>query len=225
MEYCWSIREQLPRERLRRLGPALLSDGELITAVLGSGSARGSAREIAERLLSRFQGSLRQLFSSHPAHLEQVPGMGRAKCSALLAGMELGRRMALRDEDGGLRVGSARQAWNIIREQIPSDNNETIIALYLDNRNHLLSLEDVGGRRQPAGSELDLRKLLRSLLNLNASGLILAHNHPSGETRPSPEDVEMSVRLAELLAGMGSELVDHLIVSPAGFTRIDWTRS
>jgi len=130
--------------------------------------------------------------------------------------------MLLRDEQHGRAVNSPREAHALVRERLPPGAHETIVALYLDNRNRVLLCDEVAGRRLPAGSELDLRILLKSCLMTNASGIILAHNHPSGDPTASEQDIEMSRQLARLLSGIGVELIDHLVVTATGYARINW---
>lgn len=222
MKTIWSINEQKPRERLFRLGPRELSDIELLTAIIGSGSANDPACAIAARLLDKVQGSLSTLYRTHPGELINTRGVGNARCAAILGGMELGRRMMLRSEEKGDCIISPNDAWAFIRERMPLDNCETILALHLDNRNHLLLCDEVSAKRRPAGCDLDMRRLVRSCLMVNSAGIILAHNHPSGECAPSEQDVMLSLHVEALLACIGVELIDHLVTGHDTFTRIEW---
>lgn len=215
-------KEQLPRERLLRLGPDQLSDRELLTILLAGGTPGRGADCIAGDILQAAQGALKRLLTAHPARLLQIRGLGQAKYCMLAAALELGRRLLLRSEEEGSVIRNSRQAWEAVREFIPADGREMIIALLLDNRNRVLGLSRVSGKRHPAGSDLDLRALLSAILLHNASGVILAHNHPSGEENPSSEDIRMTRDLAAMLSGMGTELIDHLIVTDTGYTRINW---
>jgi len=216
------IQEQQPRERLLRLGAAKLSDVELVTIVLGSGSSGIPAADTARRLLAQISGRLQEIHTCHPADLLTIPGFGKAKYCSLMAGMELGRRMILRPTKKRPVINNAKQACQIFREYLPTEGLETILALYLNNGNRILALEEVASHSNPSGCQLDLRKLLKSILNLNASSLILAHNHPSDRGRASDEDIRMSANLFSLLKSMGIELLDHLIILKENFTRIKW---
>lgn len=218
----WNVKEQQPRERLLRLGTDALSDQELLSIVLGSGSPGHSVGGVAGNLLRLVRGSLRRLFHSAPQTLQEVPGLGNARYCTLVAGMELGRRMASRTEKLEPSVNSAARAYQILREYVAHRQQETIVALFLDNRNRVLCFDEVAVRHQPAGSELDLRKLLKITLNRNAASLILAHNHPSGERKASSEDIAMSEDLARLLSSMGVELLDHLVITADGYERVPW---
>jgi len=218
----WPASEQQPRERLLRLGADRLSDRELLTIIIASGNAAMSAADIAEKILKYCRGQLRNLLKMHPSLPQDVKGFGKAKYCTLAAALELGRRVTLREENFGRNIQSAAQAWKQLREFIPADGCESILALLLDNRNRILSHMDISGRRHPSGTELDLRKLLSGVLHRNASGVILAHNHPSGLAKASREDVRMSRELAILLAGIGTELLDHIIITTEGYSQVEW---
>jgi len=222
MKENWPLNEQRPRERLFRLGPEQLSDTELLSAIIGSGTQTEPAAAIAHRLLRQVEGSLIRLYRLHPGELRQTHGIGDARATAILAGMELGRRMLVRNEKQGIVIAKPEDAYACLREHIPIAMQETIRALYLDNRNRILACEEVAGRQLPAGCELDLRKLLKTCLMHNASGIILAHNHPSEDAAPSRQDIEMSRELDRVLQGIGVELVDHLILTLHGFTQVRW---
>ena len=222
MDNTWVKNSQKPRERLLYKGTAHLSDHELLTILLSSGSSKLSCASIALALLEKADRNLKTLFLAPPDWVQEVAGIGLAKYCTINAGMELGRRMSLRPIEAAPSISNANQAYAILREHIAHCPQETIFALFLDNRNHILCHEEVSAKSFPSGSELDLRKLLKTALNRNAASIILAHNHPSGETSPSREDVAMSIDLSSLLASMGIELLDHLIITEQGFTRIEW---
>ena len=222
MNTVWSINEQRPRERLFRLGPGALPDLELLTAIIGSGTANDPACAIAARLLETVNGSLLGLFRTHPGELVNVPGIGSARCAAILGGMELGKRMLLRSEQKGNCIISPNDAWAVFRERMPLDSCESILALYLDNRSHVLLCDEVAAKRRPAGCDLDMRRLVRSSLMVNAAGVILAHNHPSGECTPSEQDVYLSLQVEAMLGCIGVELIDHLVTGQERFTRVEW---
>jgi DNA repair protein RadC len=222
MNRNWSSKEQRPRERLLRLGPTELSDSELLAILVGSGTRQEPADAIAHHLLRFVQGSLVRLYRLHPSDLMAQHGIGDARSAAILAGMELGRRMLLRNEEHGGVITKPHDAYTCLRERIPVALYETIIALYLDNRNHILACDEVAGRQLPAGCELDLRRLLKTCLAHNASGIILAHNHPSEDVAPSERDVEMSRELERILLSIGVELIDHLVLSRHGYAQVHW---
>ena len=222
MNTVWSINEQRPRERLFRLGPGALSDVELLTAIIGSGTANEPACAIAARLLETANGSLLGLFRTHPGELINTHGIGSARCASILGGMELGRRMMLRSEQKGTCIITPNDAWSFVRERMPLDICETIVALHLDNRSHVLVCDEVAGKKRPAGCDLDMRRLVRTCLMVNAAGVILAHNHPSGECTPSEQDILLSLQVEAILGNLGVELIDHLVLGHNTFSRVEW---
>jgi len=220
----WSLKQQSPRARLFRLGAEHLSDAELLSAIIGRVKQGEPSGVIAHRLLCQVEGSLTLLYNLHTEELRQARGIGDASAAAILAGMELGRRMLTRNEKQGQRIAKPEDAYDYLREYIPITNLEIIMAFYLDNKNRILACEEVAGRKLPSGCELDLRKLLKTCLAHNASGIILAHNHPSEDIAPSEQDVKMSQELDRTLKNIGVELVDHLVFAKCGFSQVSWHR-
>jgi len=214
--------DQKPRERLLRLKPDKLSDSELLTIVFGSGNREISAHEMAGKLLATKRNNLKSIFRDSLHNLSKIPGIGKAKYCTLIAGMELGRRMLLRAEKRIGVISNSKDAYLKIREFIPQDNCETILAIFLDNKNRIITFEDVSAKKHPAGSELDLRKFIKLALDNNASGIILAHNHPSGDKNPSQEDIRISQHIEEILQNIGLKLLDHIIITSDGYRQIDW---
>ncbi len=224
MDTIWTISEQKPRERLVRIGPSNLSDIELITSVIGSGNGSLAALEIAVKLYKTYNGSLKKIFSTHHKEFQKVRGIGYATYCSLISGMELGRRMILRNEDKGIQIKTSKHAYKIIREFIPANDMETIIGLYLDSRNRILAMDELSFRKSPSSSELNLRQLLKTLLNINASSMILAHNHPSNNSNPSRQDRIMSQKLDALLSSLDVKLLDHLIITSDGYKNVQWEK-
>jgi DNA repair protein RadC len=204
------------RKTTWRSGPAEFSDAELLAVLLTGGHREQSALRTAEALLE-FAGSLTALRHLGPHLLSGQPGVGQAKGARLLAALELGRRLSLADNlplaSFNMRSFDAVVAW--ARPRLGPLDHEEVWTLALDGINHLLHARCVarGGQH---GCALRARDVLRAALRDGASGLVLVHNHPSGDPQPSVEDVNMTVALAQACITVGLPLLDHVIVARKG---------
>jgi len=206
-----------PREKLFARGAESLSNGELLTLLLGGRARRKPAAVIAARLMRRY--GLRGLAALSADEWRSRAAVGAASAARLCAAFELGRRGA---DAGGrperTRVNGPRQAYKLVR-RIANAKKEHLIGLYLDAQNGLLSEETVSigslntTRTHP-------REILYPAIAHLALGFILVHNHPSGCLEPSPEDIEFTQVVRRAGELMGIELYDHLIVATAGYTSL-----
>ncbi len=203
------------RERVLRAGVGSLSDAELLTVLLATGVAGQPVGSVAEALLSAV-GGLERLARVGPHRLAQQRGIGPVKATRLLAGIELGRRVTLRSlSDDGLLLGSfeAVAAW--ARPRLAALDHEEVWLLCLDAKNTLRSARRIaqGGLH---GCALRPADVLRPALEDAASGIVLVHNHPSGDPTPSTADIEMTRLLVEACQVVGLYLLDHVIVARSG---------
>ena len=184
-ELCASER---PREKLLAEGPARLSDGELIAVLLHSGSRRYSAVELAQQLLNAADGRLSRLFNMEAARMLGISGIGEGKAATVLAAFELGRRFL--NEESSLDktpVVTARCVFEMMLPRLKGISHEECWILLLNDSCYLMKsvkLSSGGGR----ATVIDARQVLRIALDNCASGIIMVHNHPSGNPRPSEAD-------------------------------------
>lgn len=204
-----------PRERLESLGPEALSDVELLALLLRTGGRQADVLGVARDLLSR-TGGLQGLARAEPRTLGAAPGVGPAKSATLRAALELGRRLA----SGRLRAGSViRSAEDVHRHLHPRLrhlSHERFLVLLLDGRHRLIRLEVVSQGTLTA-SLVHPREVFRPALREPAAALVLVHNHPSGDPTPSPEDREVTQRLARAGEILGVQVLDHVIVAERGY--------
>ena len=202
------------RERILHSGVEMLSDVELVTVLLGTGSARAPASELARRLLEDNLG-LEGLNRLTALGLAAHHGLGPAKAARIAAALELGRRSALRSAAARTTLSSfdAVAAW--ARPRLSALEHEEVWLLALDGRNGLKSARRIaqGGMH---GCALTTRDVLAPALRDAASAIVLVHNHPSGDPRPSPEDVTMTSLVARACEVVGMPLLDHVIVARGG---------
>ncbi len=201
------------RERALQGRVATLGDAELLAVLLGTGCAGQSVLATAGALLD-FAGSLVALRRLGPHLMAMQRGVGPAKAARLLAAIELGRRCSLSDNcecrGAGMQSFESVVAW--ARTILVPLDHEEVWTLALDGRNYLLQARCVarGGQH---GCALRARDILRVALRDGASGLVVVHNHPSGDPNPSTEDVTMTVSLLEACAAVGLPLLDHVIIA------------
>jgi len=201
------VRESLDH-RLQRHGPKDLADGELLALVLG-GDGPG-ALTLAAALLRR-HGGLAGLARTDPRHLPRLPGLGAARSRRLTAAMELAQRLRAEPQPRGGTLQGPEDVIPILREEFRGCDREHFLALHLDTRHRLRSVETVSVGSLNA-SLVHPREVFRRAVALGTAALIVAHNHPSGCAEPSREDVELTARLAECGRLMGIELLDHFVV-------------
>ena len=206
-----------PRERMFAFGPEALANGELLAVILRSGTKGESALEMAQRLLNMAEGSLVALFSMTPAQLRAVPGMGMSRAAALLAAFELGRRFLL--DDSGVRgrpLLTSRMIYDCMIPRLKGLLHEENWVLYLNSGSYLLGMHKVSSGNLNT-TVVDSRQILKTALDRGASGLVMVHNHPSGNPTPSIADINETDRLRKACNSMGLSLSDHVVVCDGGF--------
>lgn len=217
------LKQDMPRERLIELGPAALSDTEMIALVLGSGLPDHDVFNIASVLLERF-GSLRGLLDATYADLDGLRGIGPAKKAQLLAIMEMARRSLVAKLRERSLMNSPEAVENYLRLRIGGRPQEVFVSLYLDARHRLIHCED-SAQGTLTRMAVYPREIARRALSLNAASLIVAHNHPSGVVEPSASDCRLTRTLRDTLALIDVQLVDHLVIGADkvySFARAGW---
>jgi DNA repair protein RadC len=197
-----------PRERLLALGPAALSDAELLAVVLRTGIRGKSAVELGRELLERFKGVAGIL----GADLNGVKGLGPAKRAQFEAALELARR-SLKDE---LRSASAITSPGAVRDYlrlaIADREHEVFVCLWLDAQHRVLRFEELF-RGTLTQTSVYPREIVKAGLRANAAAVIFAHNHPSGAAQPSQADELLTRNLKDALALVDVKVLDHFIVA------------
>jgi DNA repair protein RadC len=222
-------RGDLPRERLERHGREALGDIELVTLLLGAGRGGDPARDIASRILKE-QGGLLGLARCGPEELARTRGVGAAKAAALLAALEVGRRIATRRLERGAAIRSPEDVFEHFHSTLRLATQERFLALLLDGR-HRVCGETVVSQGTLTASLVHPREVFRPALRAGAAALILVHNHPSGDPSPSQEDRGITERLVRAGALLGVSVLDHVIVADRGYCSLreegmlDWEPS
>lgn len=207
--YQWPA-QQRPREKLLRHGATGLSDGELLAIILRIGSRGQSAVELGQALLARF-GSVHGLLGASPQKIRAIRGIGLAKQAQLQAVLELARRALTEQLHDNTMLDSPHMVRDYLRLFIGIRAYEVFVCLFLDSRHRLIRAEE-SSRGTLTHTAVYPREIAREALALNAAGLIVAHNHPSGDIRPSAADRHLTQKLSETLQLIEVKLLDHLIV-------------
>jgi DNA repair protein RadC len=204
-------KEERPRERLLRHGPEALSNAELLAILLRTGTANESAVKLAGKVLAAC-GGLRHLTDMTVEQLTAIKGIGPAKALQLKAGIELGRRLSRSRLDDAPQIRSPRDAAELVRDELRFLTKEHFIVLFLNTKNRVIGKETLSIGSLNA-SIVHPREVFRSAIQRNSASIICAHNHPSGDPTPSPEDIDVTRRLAEAGRLIGIELLDHIIIA------------
>ncbi len=210
--------DERPRERLEQVGEGALSTAELLAIILRTGMGGESVLDMAQRLLATF-GGLPGLARASFAELRAEKGLGKAKTAQLKAALELGRRMLLATPEDRFVVRSPSDVAQLLMAEMSHLNQEHFRVLYLDTRNRLLGMETVYVGSLNA-SHIRIGEVFRDAVKRNCAAIIVAHNHPSGDPTPSPEDVQVTRRLVEAGELLDIEMLDHLVIGQQRFVSL-----
>lgn len=199
-----------PRERLQRIGAQALSAGELLAIILRTGTGGENVLVLANRLLSQY-GGLSGLASADFNKLVQEHGLGPAKTTQIMAALELGRRLLLEEPQMRLQIRSPSDASKYLMATIGFEEQEMFVVLYLDTRNRIVETETLY-KGSLNTSLVRIGEVFRGAVRQNCASLIVAHNHPSGDPEPSPEDVALTKRLVEAGKLLEIDVLDHLVI-------------
>lgn len=204
-----------PRERLDALGPAALSDVELISLLLRTGDRGRDVMAVAADLLEH-RGGLRGLSRAAARELSSCSGIGPAKGASVRAALEIGRRLAGRRLEAGAAIGSPADVYRHFHPSLRDERQERFFVILLDARHRVLRTEVISQGTLTA-SLVHPREVFRPALREAAAALVLVHNHPSGDPTPSHEDREVTSRLAKAGEILGVRVLDHVVVAERGF--------
>lgn len=210
--------EDRPRERMIQHGAEALSNAELLAVLLRTGTYQESAVRLAERLL-RESGGLRALVDVSMEQLTAIKGIGAAKALQIKAGIELGRRLARSTMNDAVIIRSPQDAAALLTEDMRYLQKEHFVCLFLNTKNHVIGQETLSMGSLNA-SIVHPREVFRAAIKRSSASIVCAHNHPSGDPTPSPEDIQLTKRLVEAGDIVGIEVLDHLIIGDRRFVSL-----
>ena len=209
-----------PREKMMAQGKTALSNAELLAILIGSGAANESAVALSRRILASVGNSLTTLGKQTLAQLTAFKGIGIAKAITILAATEIGRRRAAETPEPQPKIEAPHNIFTLMQPLIGDLPHEEFWVLYLNSANrviHKCRLSSGGITH----TIVDIRLLFKNALEQGAVSLILVHNHPSGSTTPSKEDIELTERVRNAGDTLDIKLLDHVIVTEKEYYSIN----
>jgi len=208
--------DERPREKMLQKGASSLSDAELLAILISSGTKERSAIELARDILALAHNNLHELGRLSLSDFQKVKGIGEARAISIAAALELGRRRQSTEGIQRTLLQTSKQAAEILIPLLRDLSHEVFFVLYLNQANKLLRQEMIssGGL---TGTVADIRIILKNALLYNASQLIVAHNHPSGNLQASAADKELTRKLRDAAQSMDIRLLDHLIIAGVSY--------
>ncbi len=202
--------EDRPREKLLLKGKTALSDAELIAILIGSGSRDESAVDLSKRILSVAKNNLNELGKLGIPELQKFKGIGEAKAISITAALELGRRRKQSDPLKRVKITSSNSVYEVMREVMDDLPHEEFWVLLLNRANQVIEKVNIskGGVSQTV---VDAKIVFKMALDRLASSIILCHNHPSGNLKPSEADKQLTKKIKEAGRILDLPILDHLI--------------
>ncbi|WP_419241648.1 RadC family protein [Cardinium endosymbiont of Nabis limbatus] len=202
--------EDRPREKLLRQGASSLTDAELLAVLIGSGTRDTSVVVLAQHILKANGHSLQELAKRSVQELQRFKGIGEAKAVAIVCAMELTRRRAYEPDHKKELVNSSLKAYRLLQPDLTDKSIEEFWVLLLNRANYLIKKIKIssGGTSRTI---VDAKFLFRLVLDHQAVSIILAHNHPSGNTTPSTTDIELTKSITKAGKLLDVSVLDHII--------------
>ncbi|KNB60394.1 RadC family protein [Chryseobacterium sp. Hurlbut01] len=201
-----------PREKFLLKGRNSLSDSELLAIIMGSGSRDETAVELARKILASVDNNWHQLSLLTIKDLTKFKGVGEVKAISIATALEIGKRRASQEIPEKPQISSSNDAYEILKFHLAELRTEEFWAIFLNQSNKVINISQLtqGGINQ---SIVDIRILFKNALDHFATGIIVAHNHPSGNLKPSSEDIHITKKIKEAGVLMNIQLLDHLIIT------------
>lgn len=210
--------EERPRERMIQYGAQALSNAELLAILLRTGTFQESAVHVAQRLL-RESGGLRKLADMSIEQFTEIKGIGAAKALQIQAGIELGRRMARSAMNETVTIRSPQDVASLLTEDMRYLQKEHFVCLFLNTKNHVIGQETLSMGSLNA-SIVHPREVFRAAIKRSSASIVCAHNHPSGDPTPSPEDIQITKRLVQAGDIVGIDVLDHIVIGDQRFVSL-----
>lgn len=200
-----------PREKMLANGCQSLSNAELLAIVLSTGTKDKTAIDLATSILNMSSEGLRSLTDSTIEELQAIKGIGLAKASQIIAAVELGKRIALTTNVNNYRIKGPDDVSNLLMEDMRYLKKEAFNILLLNTKHEVIAIENISIGSLNA-SIVHPREVFNRAIKRSSSAIILAHNHPSGDPKPSAEDISITKRLVEAGTIIGISVLDHIII-------------
>ncbi|GFH41805.1 UPF0758 protein LL1007 [Lactococcus hodotermopsidis] len=210
----YEIREtdypMMPRERLRALGEKYLSDQELLAILLRTGTSKISVLDLSGQILKHFE-TLENFRRSSVEELMKIPGIGTTKAVEIRAMIELGKRIQTTERKRYGQVKGSQQFASVLMDEMSDFDQEHLVAVYLDGKNKIIKKRTIFVGTVNSASA-NPREILHFALKTLAAGLLIAHNHPSGDPQPSDADMIFTERMENACDNVGINFIDHIVI-------------
>jgi len=208
--------EDRPREKLMLKGRHVLSDAELIAILISSGNAEESAVELSKRILADRSNNLNELSRMSIHDLVKYKGIGEAKAISIVAALELGRRRKPDEKLKREQIVTSKDAVDIFQPLLGDIAHEEFWILFLNRANIVTGKSSISSGGM-SGTVVDPKMIFKSALDAKAVSIILCHNHPSGNVKPSQQDIDLTKKIVAAGKLMEISVLDHVIVAQSGF--------
>ncbi len=211
----WAL-EDRPREKLLAKGKKSLTNAELLAIILGSGSADESAVSLGRRILHDYNNDVAAVAKLGVKELSAFKGVGPAKAISVIAALELGRRMKANTGESKPKITCSEDSYTILSASMEDLHTEVFKVILLNRNNRVIKITTIseGG---VAGTVVDPKVIFKDAIDNLASAIILSHNHPSGNLKPSQADIKITKKLVEAGAFLEIRVLDHVIISEMGY--------
>lgn len=211
----WALDDR-PREKLLIKGKSSLSDSELIAILIGSGNRDETAVELSKRILESVDYNLNKLSALSAEQLMRFKGIGQAKAISILTSLELGKRRQYEPSRKIRKINSSNDVFQLMSPMFYDKEFEEFWVIYMNNFNKVLSKE-MCTRGGLTSTIVDKRLVFKRALELSAVSIIVCHNHPSGNIKPSISDKELTKKIKEAGDSLDIRLLDHLIITEKSY--------
>ncbi|EON75847.1 DNA repair protein RadC [Lunatimonas lonarensis] len=208
--------EDRPREKLLLKGKSSLTDAELIAILIGSGTRSMSAVDLSKHILRSVNNDLSVLARLTVKDLQKFKGIGEAKAIAIVSALELGRRRKEHDPQKKNKIQSSGDVYHLMKAELMDETVEYFYAVLLNRQNQVIrkQLISQGGS---SATVVDPKVVFKQAMDHFASAVILVHNHPSGQLKPSEQDLRLTRRLVEAGKSLELPVIDHVIFTDVGY--------
>lgn len=208
--------DERPREKLQQHGKSHLSNAELLGILLATGTKNKSAVDLGREIMQFAQNDLNKLAGLSINELCQINGIGPAKAITLISALEIGGRRSAQSVQKTLKITSSQDAYQFIGHKLADNIQEEFWVIFLNRANHILSSKCIskGGLSQTV---VDPKIVFNAALEAKSSALILCHNHPSGNLKPSQADIALTSKLQSASKLLDLQVLDHLIITSSSY--------
>ncbi|HPQ21774.1 MAG TPA: DNA repair protein RadC [Saprospiraceae bacterium] len=207
----WSL-EDRPREKLLEKGRSVLTDSELLAILIGSGIPGESAVDLSRKMLQTVDNSLNNLGKLSIKELTKFKGIGEARAIVIAAALELGRRRQVSEAEDIESIKSSKDIFDIMSPYLSDLQVEEFWVLLLNKSNKIIKKELIS-KGGVSATVVDIKLIFKSAIDNLASSIVLLHNHPSGNIKPSKEDIRLTQKVKEACEFMDVNLLDHIIIA------------